>query len=462
MGKESSTRQLRSKCFRGKNLKNANFNRADIRGFNFSNANLENACFKQAKAGITTFWIVLLTLFLLLFTALSSLITAYTAALVVVPEDNSLIKLFLQTGLSLGVTLMILFVILRQGTGAALSCLGFLIASFIPIIAALAQYEPGTATEYIVGQVAVRSIGLAGMIAGIVMGGTVVASGLNLYNRWLLLGAGVAIPVALAAIREGIGDRVNYLDWPLSISINILVFSLIIHIGMRAVSGDVRYQSIQTIAIRIATFKGTCFKGSNLMDADFTQAQLKATDFRSTNLTRTCWLGAKWLEHACTWSTYLSDPVLRNLVVTGKGQSQNFDNRNLQGLFLQGALLCDTSFMSADLSNSDLQDADLSRAIMVRTQLYNTKLNRACLTGANIQDWAIALDTQFEGVACDYVYMHLPTPDDQDPYRKPDNRDEVFKPGDFTDFIAPIIKTLDLYKQQNVDPKASCNHLQNC
>jgi hypothetical protein len=49
--------------------------------------------------------------------------------------------------------------------------------------------------------------------------------------------------------------------------------------------------------------------------------------------------------------------------------------------------------------------------------------------------------------------MRLPTKEDPDPWRKPDNRQETFREGDFSDFIAPIIKTLDLYRQQNIDPR---------
>lgn len=49
--------------------------------------------------------------------------------------------------------------------------------------------------------------------------------------------------------------------------------------------------------------------------------------------------------------------------------------------------------------------------------------------------------------------MRLPTTDNPDPWRKPDNREETFKEGDFSDFIAPIVKTLDLYRQQRVDTR---------
>jgi hypothetical protein len=50
--------------------------------------------------------------------------------------------------------------------------------------------------------------------------------------------------------------------------------------------------------------------------------------------------------------------------------------------------------------------------------------------------------------------MRLPTKLNPDPLRKPDNREEVFKDGDFADFIQPIFDTLDLYHNQGVDPRA--------
>jgi hypothetical protein len=49
--------------------------------------------------------------------------------------------------------------------------------------------------------------------------------------------------------------------------------------------------------------------------------------------------------------------------------------------------------------------------------------------------------------------MRTPTKNDPDPCRKPDRKNEIFQEGDFEDFIAPIIKTLDLYQQQNLDPR---------
>ncbi|WP_242063054.1 pentapeptide repeat-containing protein [Nostoc sp. FACHB-145] len=121
---------------------------------------------------------------------------------------------------------------------------------------------------------------------------------------------------------------------------------------------------------------------------------------------------------------------------------------------MQGVNLADASFIGADLSNANLQDADLSRGKFLQTQLDGTDLRGATLTGAYIEDWGITNETLFDRVKCEYVYMRLPTKENPNPLRKPDNYKEVFAPGEFGDFIKPIFDTLDLYHNQGVDPRA--------
>jgi uncharacterized protein YjbI with pentapeptide repeats len=133
---------------------------------------------------------------------------------------------------------------------------------------------------------------------------------------------------------------------------------------------------------------------------------------------------------------------VRQLIVTKDGQNKNFNRQNLRRVNLKGANLADASFIGADLSAANLQDADLSRAKLVHTQLDKTDLTGATLTGAFIEDWGITSQTKFEGVRCEYVFMCLPTKENPDPLRKPDNNKEVFKDGDFADFIQPIFDTL--------------------
>ncbi len=159
------------------------------------------------------------------------------------------------------------------------------------------------------------------------------------------------------------------------------------------------------------------------------------------------------LDRVRPGETYLKEAKVRQWLI-GKGKDKNFDLQPLRGINLQGSNLTDASFIGADLSEANLQDADLSRTKLVQTQLDETDLTRATLTGACIEDWGITTHTKLNGVRCEYVFMRLPTKEDPNPYRKPDNWDENFESDDFADFIKPIFDTLDLYHNQGVDPRA--------
>jgi uncharacterized protein YjbI with pentapeptide repeats len=208
------------------------------------------------------------------------------------------------------------------------------------------------------------------------------------------------------------------------------------------------------MAVAFAAFKGTSFRNADLTDANFTGATLKNTDFRKTILIRTCFHKTKKLDLARPGETYLQKAQVRGVLVTGQGQDKIFDRQDLRGVCLKGANLQDASFIGANLSEANLQDADLSRAKLKQTQLDATDLTGATITGAYIEDWGITNTTKLHGVRCEYVFMRLPTKEDPDPLRKPDNKKEVFADGDFADFIQPIFDTLDLYHNQDVDPRA--------
>nr|MDZ8049181.1 pentapeptide repeat-containing protein [Nostoc sp. DedQUE02] len=227
-----------------------------------------------------------------------------------------------------------------------------------------------------------------------------------------------------------------------------------IYISWRAMKGDQKHSLIRNIAIAFAATGGTSFRGANLTNADFTQATLKSTDLRNTILICSRWHQAKMLDRVRPGKTYLENAQVRQLLITGQGQDKNFNRENLRGINLQSANLADASFISTDLSEANLQDADLSRAKLKQTQLDGTDLTGATLTGAYIEDWGITNTTKLHGVRCEYIFMRLPTKEDPDPLRKPDNKREVFADGDFADFIKPIFDTLDLYHNQGVDPRA--------
>ncbi|MEJ6486731.1 pentapeptide repeat-containing protein [Nostoc punctiforme UO1] len=236
--------------------------------------------------------------------------------------------------------------------------------------------------------------------------------------------------------------------------LTIILAGVSAYIGWRALLEDKKYVFIRTLIIDIVARDGTNFRQSNLTDTNFSEAILKNTNFSEANLTRTVWFKAQLLALAKVGNTYLKDKKIRQLLVMGEEQEKNFEREDLRGVNLSGANLSDVSFIGADLSEANLQHVDLSRAKLVQTQLDGTDFTGATLTGAFIEDWNITTDTKFDGVRCEYVYMRLPTPDNPDPHRKPDNRLEVFAPGEFGDFIKPIFDTLDLYHSQGVDPRA--------
>jgi uncharacterized protein YjbI with pentapeptide repeats len=128
---------------------------------------------------------------------------------------------------------------------------------------------------------------------------------------------------------------------------------------------------------------------------------------------------------------------------------------------LKGANLQDASFAGTNLNHANLQNADLSRAILQQTQLERSDLTGALLTGAYIEDWGITSTTKLENVQCEYVYLRVPTKENPNPLRKPDNLRETFTEGEFADFIQPFFDTLDLYHSQDVDPRAISIALRN-
>lgn len=447
-----------SHSLKGRDLAGANFRDCNIRGIDFTNAYLVGADFSNAEAGLPMLWLAIHCLGLALLAGLAGLIIGYAAAFPalisnILTESNLWGELIL---LVVGLLVIATFgvLILWRGIGAALGGLAVAVATYTGIIA-----FAGNADSDIVAAALIQAIGIAISVAGVLLAALAMTIARLLAN---FIGYISASTLAVIGIIVGVLEGSGFLDGLVSLSSHSLLLlgsgllaamlvALSIFVGARATSR--KYWLIYRLAITIATLGSTRFYNANLQDASFTETSLKLTDFRRANLTRTRWQRAKSLKQCRLERTYLENEDLRHLVVTQNGENLNFDRCSLRGLNLAGANLTNISLIGADLSESNLQGANLSQAKLAQAQLYDTDLREACLTGAFIQDWAIATDTRFDQVRCDYIYMRLPTPDNPEVWRKPDNRHEVFQANDFADFIAPIIKTLDLYKQQNLDPR---------
>ncbi|WP_246276943.1 pentapeptide repeat-containing protein [Microcoleus asticus] len=340
-----------------------------------------------------------------------------------------------------------IFATYKQGLGLAVGAFS-LIAAFLLILVG------GLGTTEATAAALVQSIAIAGAIAGAIIGAFALAVLKTLIGNIAVFIYGIASSVgSLAGGWEGIENGKKHLvqALPVVALVTLALLSLSFWIGWNISDRDNKYLLVYKPANWIASIGGTRFRGSNLTTANFTEANLNSTDFRDSILKRTCWFEAKNLEKARTEGTYLQNQKVRQLVVNKKGKNQHFEHLNLRDLHLEKVDLQDAYLNGADLSGTTLENATLAGARLAKAQLYQANLKGAGLTGAYIENWGISTDTNLDAVKCDYIYMKVPTEADPDPCRKPDNRKEIFRAGDFTDFIAPIVKTLELYQTQNVD-----------
>ncbi len=439
-----SGKKLCGKCFEGQNLVNANFHGADIRGVNFTKTNLTNADFSYTISG-TQYYVKICLLFVSLFVIALGGIILRLAGKILVPADGYSISNVI---VLLSLLLFLLFTYFKGfiaglwfGILLLIPALSF--GLFIPsssLFDKLITYITGT------GFIVVITLSLIAISCIIISLATAVIIVLSEHVPWAVC---VTVSIAMGSSTV-LGIKLSTLTVPI-----IAILSSCI--GWQALTGNENFFWIYKITIFLSSIGGTSFRNSNLTNVNFIGAKLKNADFRKSILIRTNFRQVKMLNYARSGKTYLQKTSVCQLLVgnkEGQEEKKNLDRENLRGVNLRGTNLVDASFIGADLSEACLQDADLSRAKLVQTQLDGADFTGAILTGAYIEDWGITNQTNFRGVRCEYVYMRLPTKENPDPCRKPDNREEVFADGEFGDFIKPLVDTLDLYHSQYVDPRA--------
>ncbi|NER95494.1 MAG: hypothetical protein F6J86_16915 [Symploca sp. SIO1B1] len=428
---------LRGQSFKGQNLAGADFSEADIRGANFTKACLRGAKFCKAKAGLQKRW----AFFLVAASLLVSVLLGATSGLAGLIASGMLQPAFVQKDhpITLGVTVFValaaFFIFsIRQGYIPALTTVALSLATAI----AIGGIFYGTVAGVGAGSAAVA-------IFIVVAGALAVITTLTIFVARVMSGAFVsAVGVTVAAMtvaRNVVGtgklegamlDAISAVDsWESrTIAGGVAVAAVLLgsYIGWQAHVGDEMHRQVRKIAIVLAATGGTCFRGANLTDADFTGARLKSTDLREAILTRTRWRNVTKLDRVRPGTSYLQDTKVQELVITGDGQNKKYDHLlNLQGINLQGANLVDANFtglvlkdgtlqganltdailIEANLNGTNLQDANLFRVKLKQVQLDGADLTGATLTGAYIEDWGITTTTKLDGVKCDYVFMHL-------------------------------------------------------
>lgn len=453
---------LRGQSFREQDLSGADFSEADIRGANFTNTTLRSANFQEVTGGLQKRWSFMLyaiSLLLSIFLGFTASLDGYFIGYFFLPSQDHNIIL----GLLVLIAHVVFFSItVRGGVETAVGNLATIIAitgslavTGAGAVAVAAAVTIGVAVAFVNASIFVFTfIGVfSNKVAIVSFGAIALAASITFtFNGTAANAFALAFTLALPDVSTVTGTSAVAIAF--TIIASLLILGLSCQVAWRTIErANTNAQAHQT-AVKLASAGGTSFRQADLTDTNFTQASLKNVDLRGSNLTHTCWLQSRHLDLACIANSYLQYVEVRQLLITGTGQTKKFDRLFLEGIGLRGAKLKDASFIGTNLNYAALEDADLSRAILKQAQLDGADLTQATLTGAYIEDWGITGDTKLDSVRCEYVYMRVPTVNDPNPIWKPDNHQELFTEGDFADFIKPIVDTLDLYHNQGVDPRS--------
>ncbi|MEG4343627.1 pentapeptide repeat-containing protein [Microcoleus sp. A003_D6] len=428
----------------------------NVRGYCWNKANLHEANFVKIQAGVPITWVIFQTVGLTGLAGVTGILSAL-AAIWGTGLIGSKAASLPTTFLGLGIIILVVVGLLLTAKRGFTDFLGFSLIT-LSVSSILFIFLK---TSLLIDAFVYISFTVTSELLALWLGAMTFAASRSISKRLLTIlssSALAGIGITLNLVSQVSSDiKPNWID--VTIATAILLTGAII--GWKAFEPSSRFPGIARLAINLTAIAGTSFQGANLTEADFSQANLKHTDFRNANLMRTSWYDVQGLEFARLENTYLANPKIRQLVITLKGEFQNFDGLNLEGVNLQDAYLQGASFIGTNLNNANLRDANLSRAILKQAQLDGTDMTGAILTGACIEDWGITGSTNLEGLKCGYVFMRLKTTRNPNRLRKPDNWGETFAGGDFADFIKPYVDTLDLYHSQDIDPRAISIALKN-
>jgi uncharacterized protein YjbI with pentapeptide repeats len=227
-----------------------------------------------------------------------------------------------------------------------------------------------------------------------------------------------------------------------------------IYCSRRAAKGDEKFALIRTFGIALGALGGTRFDGADLTHANFTNAILKSTNFRTATLTHVCWHDAQKLDRARVGDSILANPMVRELLVTRNGYKHSYVDANLRGANLNGVNLDQATLTWADLSNATLHRAHLRDANLREVLAIGADFTGAYLTGACLEGWNIDHTTLLTDVDCQYVFL-LEQPNAMGHReRRPHDPDAVFQPGDFEKLYRKMINVVQVLLRNGMDRAA--------
>ncbi|GAB1543825.1 hypothetical protein NUACC21_65010 [Scytonema sp. NUACC21] len=458
MAQDFSGKDLRGCSFRGSDLTSANFSRADIRGADFTNATLIGANFCQATAGLQPRHAVSLVFIAVILSALLGLTAIFAIVFfsyLLFPATLTPRKILSATLVSELFAVYILFNIPHNiqpalGTIAATGVIfgaifGIKTGNIVGVSAGILTAAITIALCAIAIAVAVIAMTISEMIYGVIA--VIVTASATLASA--IQGSAFGVTLGTAVVRFIRNDailsvpKVEALSGTLmATAFGIAGGALVVrYIVRQLLAEDTTFGWMRKIAIVITAKSGSSFRGADLTDTDFAHAVLKNTDFTNAKLIRTHFHLVKQLEIAKVDNTILSNPRVRNVIVTKRGAKESFTGCNLRGANLLGADLRNADFTEAELGEATFEYANLEGATLTRARAIKADFRYAKLTGACLESWKIDKTTQLKETICDYVYLTQ-----KQSKRYPMNR--TFAPGELN--IWAKQKVDELTKAENV------------
>ncbi len=459
-----SSQNLQGRSFKGQNLTGADFGYADIRGANFTQANLRNANFSNAKAGVESHWVIISIVFSLFVSTLCVFSAWMTGVIVAETVFQSSEPLYngvpsVDNGIPGLIVLIVLAVFcittIRKGFVAALLAMTGIGGATVVILGTLLGLSLGASGLKMVGAGAWRAAAAGIWAITTTLTGAIAVFASSFETKPHFTGvfkvtAGViAIAIAITVFKASDSEPTALVmpALPMAVAVTIILLLFSFYIGWRCLLADAKFMPIQNMAQAIFTIGGTSFHGADLTNADFSQASLKSADLRNTKLICTNFHLAKNLSLARVDNTILSNPKIRDLVVSHRGFNKSYVGCNLKGVNLAGADLSDADFTAVDISDATFAGAILERANLTQIQALGTNFQQAYLTAACLENWHINEKTQLNNINCDYVYFK-----NHQLERHP--LSGVFAAGEFTKLYQVIVDTIELIFRNGVDWEA--------
>ncbi|MBT9310878.1 pentapeptide repeat-containing protein [Leptothoe kymatousa TAU-MAC 1615] len=158
------------------------------------------------------------------------------------------------------------------------------------------------------------------------------------------------------------------------------------------------YPDIDALASWLFLYKSTQFIRSELVDVNFTRANLKFVDFSKSYVLRCNFFKIKGYQYLRLRKNIFSSNKVISLAVDRFNPGALFDDvrmdvikqksfrlNNFSDLDLEELCLRDADLININLSNSNLKNADLSKANLTGANLTGADLTGANLTGANVK-----------------------------------------------------------------------------